>query len=230
MGGRIMNDTPETDRMMEEDRHHWEDEETVFITAYLRMVSMARQMEWERNEATKTALMWKANHDNQAELKSIISKRGDLRDRAPRVEKLIAERDELKRWKEGAISVMPPIQEIGKEIGVVFGQTIHDKILPELIRRRETARRLERERDQAQYLVKTLSAKCDKIEADKEYNAQLVREFRSERDQLRDAVKWALGETGDFGPRPKCGCAYCWREELRRRAGIFEQNKTTKNE
>jgi hypothetical protein len=49
----------------------------------------------------------------------------------------------------------------------------------------EFARRLERERDQAQYLVKTLSAKCDKIEADKEYNAQLVREFRSERDQLR---------------------------------------------
>jgi chaperonin cofactor prefoldin len=54
--------------------------------------------------------------------------------------RLERERDELKRWKE-AVSVMPPMQEIGKEIGVVFGQTIHDKILPELIRRRETLER-----------------------------------------------------------------------------------------
>ena len=82
-------------------------------------------------EAWKDAAMWKANHDNQVELKSIISKRGDLRDRAPRVEKLIAERD-----------------------------------------------------------------------------------------QLRDAVKWALGESGDFGSRPKAVGAYWWREELRKRAGI----------
>jgi post-segregation antitoxin (ccd killing protein) len=52
-------------------------------------------------------------------------------------EQLIAERDQLKKWKEEAISVMPPMQEIGEEIGVGFGQTIHDKILPELIRRRE---------------------------------------------------------------------------------------------
>jgi hypothetical protein len=43
---------------------------------------------------------------------------------------------------------------------------------------------IEKERDEAQYLVKTLSAECDKLEADKEYNAQLARGFRSERDQL----------------------------------------------
>jgi hypothetical protein len=55
--------------------------------------------------------------------------------------RLERERDQLKIWKEGAISVMPPIQEIGEEIGVVFGQTIHDKILPELIRRREAIER-----------------------------------------------------------------------------------------
>jgi hypothetical protein len=55
--------------------------------------------------------------------------------------RLERERDQLKIWKEGAISVMPPIQEIGEEIGVVFGQTIHDKILPELIRRREELER-----------------------------------------------------------------------------------------
>jgi hypothetical protein len=41
--------------------------------------------------------------------------------------------NQLKKWKEEAISVMPPMQEIGEEIGVGFGQTIHDKILPELM-------------------------------------------------------------------------------------------------
>jgi hypothetical protein len=55
--------------------------------------------------------------------------------------RLERERDELKRWKEGAISVMPHIQEIGEEIGVGFGQTIHDKIIPELIRRRDAKNR-----------------------------------------------------------------------------------------
>jgi hypothetical protein len=57
----------------------------------------ARRLERERDEARKDAAMWKANHDNQVELKSIISKRGDLKDRAPRVEKLIAERDQLRK-------------------------------------------------------------------------------------------------------------------------------------
>lgn len=47
------------------------------------------------------------------------------------------ERNELRRWKAEALSVMPPLQEIGQEIGVPFGQSIHDKILPELVRRRE---------------------------------------------------------------------------------------------
>lgn len=37
---------------------------------------------------------------------------------------------ELKEWKKSAIKVMPPIQEIGKTIGVKLGESIHDKILP----------------------------------------------------------------------------------------------------
>jgi hypothetical protein len=56
------------------------------------------------------------------------------------------------------------------------------------------ARRLERERDQAQSLVKALSDECDKIEADKEYNAELAREFKLERDE---AIK-GEGELGDL--------------------------------
>ena len=40
-------------------------------------------------------------------------------------------------------------------------------------------------------------------------------------DRLKDAVKWALGESGDFGPRPKGTGSYWWRNELRQRAGIL---------
>jgi hypothetical protein len=39
-------------------------------------------------------------------------------------------------------------------------------------------------------------------------------------NKLRMAVRWALGEVGDFGPRPEGVGAYWWRTELRRRAGM----------
>ena len=37
--------------------------------------------------------MWKANHENQVEIKRIIAARPDLKERAPMVEKLMAERN-----------------------------------------------------------------------------------------------------------------------------------------
>lgn len=37
---------------------------------------------------------------------------------------------------------------------------------------------------------------------------------------LGQAVKWALGENGEFKPRPSKGGSFWWREELRRRAGM----------
>lgn len=41
------------------------------------------------------------------------------------------ENAELTQWKESAISVFPPVQEIAKELGNVgLGESIHDKILP----------------------------------------------------------------------------------------------------
>lgn len=43
---------------------------------------------------------------------------------------LEAENEELREWKKSAISVMPPIQEIGKELNVRLGHSVHDKILP----------------------------------------------------------------------------------------------------
>ena len=50
---------------------------------------------------------------------------------------------------------------------------------------------LERDRAEAQLLVKTLSDQCDMIEEDKEYNAQLANQFKSERDQLKDYIESA---------------------------------------
>lgn len=49
-------------------------------------VEMAARAEVERD-------MWKANHDNQVAIKRIIAARPDLKDRAPMVEKLMAERN-----------------------------------------------------------------------------------------------------------------------------------------
>ena len=72
--------------------------------------------------------------------------------------RLERERDELKIWKEGAISVMPPIQEIGEEIGVGFGQTIHDKIIPELIRRREA-------KDRSREIITKLASKAKEAQS-----------------------------------------------------------------
>lgn len=37
--------------------------------------------------------------------------------------------EEAEAWKESMLSVMPPMQEIGNELGVLLGDSIHDKIL-----------------------------------------------------------------------------------------------------
>jgi hypothetical protein len=42
------------------------------------------------------------------------------------------ERDELRTWKESAMATTPPLQEIGRELGLTLGESIHDKILPAL--------------------------------------------------------------------------------------------------
>jgi len=56
----------------------------------------ARQLERELAEANKERDQWKAAHDNQVKIKSIIRSRGDLKDRAPKVEKLVAELNKVK--------------------------------------------------------------------------------------------------------------------------------------
>jgi hypothetical protein len=47
-----------------------------------------------------------------------------------------------------------------------------------------------------------------------------ARALEKERDALRAAVLWALGQAGDFAHRPEGAGLYWWRTELRRRAAL----------
>ena len=58
----------------------------------------ARQLERELTQVSKDRDSWKASHDNQVRIKNIIATRGDLKDRAPKVEKLVAELNNLKKY------------------------------------------------------------------------------------------------------------------------------------
>ena len=130
--------TPETDQQTHDPYYHLWDGSKVKgdmehdVDGYGDWVPVehARRLEQERDAARAEAAMWKANHDNQVKIKSILCQRPDLRDRAERISKLIEERDALARWKTEALSVDPPWQEIGAALGLTLGATIHDKILP----------------------------------------------------------------------------------------------------
>jgi hypothetical protein len=66
--------------------------------------------------------------------KELATEREELRTTNQQLtEQLDAEREkvaELECWKKSAIAVMPPIQEIGRELDLKLGESIHDKILP----------------------------------------------------------------------------------------------------
>lgn len=49
----------------------------------------------------------------------------------------------LKEWKESAMNVMPDYQAIGKALNVPLGQSVHDKILPELSAKDKRIKELE---------------------------------------------------------------------------------------
>ncbi len=53
--------------------------------------------------------------------------------------------------------------------------------------------------------------------------ARLHDEARAEVGRLKDAVRWALGENGNFSPRERGQGAYWWRSSLRRRAGLDKE-------
>lgn len=62
------------------------------------------------------------------------------------IRRLVAEVERLRAWKESAMDIMAPMQDIGREIGVKLGQPIHDKILPWILKAKEETERLGGER------------------------------------------------------------------------------------
>jgi len=82
--------TPRTDTAIENMiREGWDD-----------LSELCRELEMECNS-------WKAAHDNQVELKRIISDRPDLKERAKLVADLIEERDS---WREAAYALKQSIK------------------------------------------------------------------------------------------------------------------------
>lgn len=49
---------------------------------------------------------------------------------------------------------------------------------------------------------------------------RLLADARAQRDALEKAVRWALGEDGEFKVRSPAYGPYYWRRELRERAGL----------
>jgi len=81
--------TPETDAA----------EKMAFAQEYMVPTDFARQLELERNEARREAAKWKANHDNQVAIKSVLIQRPDLGDRAQRIEALIKENEAMRETR-----------------------------------------------------------------------------------------------------------------------------------
>ena len=76
-----MSDTPRTDIMASGNSDPSADE-------YADLLEFTRQLERESNQ-------WKASHDNQVELKRILTDRPDLGDRAASMQKLLTQREAL---------------------------------------------------------------------------------------------------------------------------------------
>lgn len=74
---------------------------------------------------------WKANHDTQVKLKRIIAERPDLKDRAPKVEKLMAERN---RAQARSIRQHARIQELE---AIIRGLNAKHDCLPEALESEE---------------------------------------------------------------------------------------------
>ena len=72
--------------------------------------------------------MWKANHDNQVKIKRIIAARPDLKDRAPMVEKLMAERNRAQGWSTLQYERIKRLEAVIRELDATHG------ILPENVK------------------------------------------------------------------------------------------------
>lgn len=96
---------------------------------------------WARESNVTEAQNEKGIRDLADRLWSKLS--GELCGQRRQIEALSAEVAGLRAWKESAIAVMPPMQEIGKALDLNLGESIHDKILPGLLALREDKARLD---------------------------------------------------------------------------------------
>lgn len=90
----MMTDTPRTKSFMQSLQGY----SSSFEVFCERVEEFASTLERELAQALKEKKEWKASHDNQVKIKNIIATRGDLKDRAPKVEKLVAELNNLKKY------------------------------------------------------------------------------------------------------------------------------------
>jgi len=59
-----------------------------------------------------------------------------------------------------------------------------------------------------------------KLETDADAIRERVEFVFAENKRMKEAIRWALGISGDFKPRPEGGPNYWWRKELAERAGF----------
>jgi hypothetical protein len=86
---------------------------------------------------------------------------------------LRAEVARLQAWKESMIAVTPDWQEIGKELGVRLGDSIHDKVLPGIKSLQEQVAQMEKAREGHKNLLDQLHIALNHID-----------ELEKERDEL----------------------------------------------
>lgn len=115
-----------------------------------------RQIEELKDEAAK----WKANHDNQVKLKSLLISRPDLGERAPRIQKILDENAKLVQdWADTDTAVREACRKAGLD---VEGSPAHVPDIAELVER--LAEQHARLRAAADGLAEALEAASSSLE------------------------------------------------------------------
>jgi|GEM_PF-4729727 len=99
---------------------------------------------------------------------------------------LVKEIEQLKRWKKEAIAVMPDYQAIGKAIGVPLGQSVHDKILPEIERLRKELALTQEEWKEKRMLLEDQIAKTVHLQIGMNVQQDTINRLQSQLSLLRE--------------------------------------------
>ena len=99
--------------------------------------------------------------------------------------------ENLQRWKTEATAVMPDFQEIGKIVGIKLGESVHDKIIPEIAKLKEEVNEYSRNLKNCNdhyskrfhELSKEISEKDEEIEKLKADNERYIEILKLHRQQ-----------------------------------------------